>query len=70
MNWLMYSLLRDLFFQNQDALLAIPTEVKTILWIAFTVWLVCALGKGTMKLVKYLVVAVAIYFGCVYFGIF
>lgn len=69
MYYYLFEFLTNLFEQNQDALMAIPTEVKTILVIALGIWAVTALAKGTMKMLKYVLIATIIYVGCVYFGI-
>ena len=69
MYYYLIELLTNIFEQNQDALMAIPTEVKTILVIALGIWAVTALAKGAMKMLKYVLIAAIIYVGCVYFGI-
>lgn len=64
-----FKFLEQLFLQNQDALLAIPTEIKTILTIAMGLWVVSAVAKGMTKMAKYIGVAIVLYFGLTYFGI-
>ena len=57
------------FSDIANALMAIPTEIKTILMIALCIWAVTALSKGAIKMLKYIALAVVIYACCTYFGI-
>lgn len=69
MYYAIFNFIEQLFVQNQDALMAIPTEIKTILMIALGIWAVTALSKGAIKMLKYIALAVVIYACCTYFGI-
>ena len=69
MYYAIFNFIEQLFVQNQDAIMAIPTEIKTILMIALGIWAVTALSKGAIKMLKYISLAVVIYAGCTYFGI-
>lgn len=64
----MYSLLY-LFINNQDAILALPTEIKTILLIAFVLMFGGALISKAKKLLKFTIIAAIIYFAATYFGL-
>ena len=69
MYYAIFNFIEQLFVQNQDAIMAIPTEIKTILMIALGIWAVTALSKGAIKMLKYIELSVVIYAGCTYFGI-
>lgn len=64
----MYSLLY-LFINNQDAILALPTEIKTIMLIAFVLMFGGALISKAKKLLKFTIIAAIIYFVATYFGL-
>lgn len=64
MYWLTY-----LILNNKDAILSLPTEVKTIVLIALGLMFGSSIIRGAAKLLKFTVVAAVIYFACTTFGI-
>ena len=58
-----------LFLNNQEAILALPTEVKTILLITFALMFGGAIISKTKKLLKFTIIAAIIYFVAAYVGL-
>lgn len=65
----MYYFLYQLFLENQDAILALPTEVKTIAMITLALWVGTSVIRRAKKLLEFAVLATIIYFACTYLGI-
>jgi hypothetical protein len=64
----MYSLIY-LFINNKDAILALPTEIKTIMLITFVLMFGGAIIGKAKKLLKFTIIAAIIYFVAAYFGL-
>lgn len=64
-----YYFIFNLFQQNQDAFISLPSSVKTILTITLALWLFTSLFHKAKKLITYGILATIIYFGATYFGI-
>ena len=69
MNYGMYYFFYKLFEQNKDAILALPTEVKTIFLIALVLSVGSSLIKKATRFLKWLVFAAIIYFALVYLNV-
>lgn len=65
----MYYSLLQLFEQNQDALLALPSEAKTILMISVIILFGSSLVRKAWKLAKIVAVVAIVYFACTYIGL-
>ena len=65
----MYQFLYQLFLENQDAILALPTEVKTIAMITLALWIGTSVLHRAKKLLEFALLATVIYFACTYLGI-
>lgn len=64
-----YYFIFNLFQQNQDAFLSLPSSVKTILMIALVLWVGTSLFHKAKKLITFGILATVIYFGATYFRI-
>lgn len=58
-----------LFNENSDALLALPTEVKTILVISLVIMFGTSLVKKAWRFIKIVAIVAVIYVAAVYLGI-
>lgn len=65
----MYYILFQLFKENQDALLALPSNIKTIIMITLALWIGAAILSQAKKIFTYAIMATVIYFGAVYLGL-
>lgn len=69
MYYYIFQFIYNLFVENKDAIIALPTPVKTILVTAFIVSISSSIiRKATRFLTTVLVVAI-LYFGAVYVGL-
>ena len=57
-----YYLLNQLLEQNKDAILALPSSVKSIITITLALWFGPAIIRKARRLMKYAVIATVIYF--------
>jgi hypothetical protein len=58
-----------LFMENKDALLALPSSVKTIAAISIVVFLATSILRSAARLIKIAVIVALVYFGAVYLGV-
>lgn len=65
----MYYILFQLFKENQDALLALPSNVKTIIMITLGLWIGGAILSQAKKIFTCAIMATIIYFAAVYLGL-
>lgn len=65
--WL-YNLFRVLFEQNADAILSLPSEVKTILTISLVICLCSSLIKKATRFAEITVMVALAYMTAAYFG--
>lgn len=61
-----YYFLYKLFEENKDAILGLPTEIKTIIMIALILSIGSSLLKRATRIAKWLLIAAAIYFALNY----
>lgn len=59
----------QLWEQNQDALISLPTEVKTIMTISIVICLLSGIIRKAAKLLRVAIIVAIVYFACTYFGI-
>ncbi len=57
-----YYLLNQLLEQNKEAILALPSSVKSIITITLALWFGTAIIRKARRLMKYAVIATVIYF--------
>lgn len=62
----LYGFLYLLFLENKDALLAIPSSIKTIVAVSLLLTIGLGLLKSMFRLVKVAVIVAACYFIAVY----
>lgn len=65
----MYYFLYRLFVENQNAIIALPTEVKTIAMITLGLWIGTSLMRKAKQLLEFAIIATIIYFACTFLGI-
>ena len=65
----MYYIFLKLFLENKDALLALPTEVKTIIVISIAAMILSGLIRKATKLLSIACVVAIGYFACTYLGL-
>lgn len=58
-----------LIYENKDALLAVPHEIKVILLCALALSFMVSLAKSAWRLLKYTLIVAAIYFVLTYIGV-
>lgn len=61
-----YYFLYKLFEENKDAILGLPTEIKTIIMIALILSIGSSLLRRATRIAKWLLIAAAIYFALNY----
>lgn len=61
-----YYFLYKLFEENKDAILGLPTEIKTIIMIALILSIGSSLLRRATRIAKWLLIATAIYFALNY----
>lgn len=64
-----YFWIGNILYQNKDAILALPSEVKMIALITFILMFGAGILKKAKHLIKCAIVAVLIYLAMTYFGI-
>ena len=65
----MYYIFLKLFLENKDALIALPTEVKTIFLISLAIFIGMGIARKAMKLLSIAAVVAVLYFGCSFLGV-
>lgn len=65
----LYGFLYYLFMENKDALLALPSSVKTICAVSIAILFGMGLLRSAMRLIKIMAVVAVVYFGAVYLGV-
>lgn len=63
--WFLY----NLFMENKDAVLALPTEIKTILMISLAITIGGGIVRRVWGLVKVMIVVAILYFGATFLGL-
>ena len=59
----------QLFGENKEALMALPAEAKQLITLALIMGLGASIFAKAFRFLKYILLAIAIYFGLNYFGI-
>lgn len=69
MYYYFFQFIYNLFIENKDAIIALPTSVKTILMIAIVVSLGSSILRKATRFLSTVVVVAVLYFAATYAGL-
>ena len=69
MYYYFFQFIYNLFVENKDAIIALPTSVKTILTIALVVSIGSSIIRKATRFLTTVAIVAVLYFGAVYAGL-